>query len=87
MGLQLIKSNYFYKGKDGFDKIMLVTKNKQGEKDFTIIQKPTIEYYISNDKAEEGVEYRSIPIEHVDMNRCYYKDLYKDIVVNLMDKN
>ena len=87
MGLQLIKSNYFYKGKDGFDKIMLVTKNKQGEKDFTIIQKPTIEYYISNDKAEEGVEYRSIPIEHVDMKRCYYKDLYKDIVGNLQDKN
>lgn len=87
MGLQLIKSNYFYKGKDGFDKVMLITKNEKGEKDFTVVQKPTLEYYISNEKADPDTEYRSIPLEMTTKHKCYYKDLYSDMVNKLSDDN
>lgn len=87
MGLQLIKSNYFYKGKDGFDKIMLITKNEKGEKDFTIVQKPILEYYISNEKADPETEYRSIPLDMVEKRRCYYKDLYSDMINAVNDPN
>lgn len=86
MGKQFIKSNYFYKQKDGFDKIILVTKDENGKKDFMLVERPTLEYYISKDYIDPKVEVRSIPIEDVNKYKCYYKNLYQDMVANLGDE-
>lgn len=85
MGLQFIKSNYFYKQKDGFDKVLLVTKNEDGEKSFVVVEKPVLEYHVSNEKADPRMEYRSIPEELTYKTKCYYKDLFPSIVQELND--
>ena len=87
MGLQLIKTNYFYPNRkgDGFDKVLLVTKNEKGEKDFTVVNKPVLEYHISNEKADPELEYRSIPEDLTNKYKCYYKDLFQSMVHELND--
>lgn len=87
MGLQLIKTNYFYpqrKG-DGYDKVIIVTKDEKGEKDFTVVNKPVLEYNISNEKADPALEYRAISEDLTDKYKCYYKDLYQSMIYNLDD--
>lgn len=86
-GRQLITAFYNYKQKDGFDKVTIVYKNEKGEKDFTIVDKPTIEYAISKDYIDPTVEVRSIKKEDCILRKCYYKDIYKDIVTQLNDEN
>ena len=86
MGLQLIKSNYFYKQKDGFDKLILITKNKDMEKDFIVIDKPVLEYHISKPEVDPNIEYSSIPEDQTNKFKCYYKDLYNSMIKNLNDQ-
>ena len=82
---QLIKTNYFWRQKDGFDKIILITKNANMEKEFLLVPKPTLEYHISNENAVPGLEYRSIPEEMTNKYKCYYKDIFNNMIENLKD--
>lgn len=88
-GLQLIKTDFIpnYKTKDKkHGKIIMITKNSKGEKGFKIIDKPIIEYYYN--KPEAPVEkVRSMKIDQVNKRKCYYADLYEDIVKVLNDED
>jgi DNA polymerase elongation subunit (family B) len=58
MGSQLINTFYVYQNRrEGmeFDKIMMITKDKDGNKSCNIVEKPVIEYYIT--KPQHWYEY------------------------------
>jgi DNA polymerase elongation subunit (family B) len=62
MGLQLVNSYYVYQDRRAgmeFDKVMMITKDKDGNKACNIVEKPVIEYYITkpqywNEFNEDG---------------------------------
>lgn len=86
-GKQIITAFYNYRQSDGFDKITIIYKNKNGEKDFTLVDKPTIEYALSKPDKDPNKEIRCIRKDDCIIRKCFYKDIYKDIVEGLGDES
>lgn len=86
---QFITGFYQYRTKeDGFDKIMLITKEKNGEKRINLVEKPNIIYYVSDpNKVDVTKDVRCLPKSCVKKVQYYYKDLYKSITQELNDQN
>ena len=84
---QLIKTNYIYpyKTKDKFDKLILITKESDGTKNFSVVEKPVLEYYITKPEFVTGEECRAIELEKTNRFTCYYKDLFSNMINNLND--
>jgi DNA polymerase elongation subunit (family B) len=85
---QLINTQYFYKNRDNdFDKVMFITKEEDGTKKCNIIEKPTIEYYVTKPEFWDGKQRNYIEEDKVIPIKCYNKDLYKSIIGTLNDRN
>jgi DNA polymerase elongation subunit (family B) len=69
-----------------FDKLMFIIKNEDGKKEAKIIEKPVIEYYITQPQYWDGKLRNYIEENKVVPIKCYYKDLYKSIVNTLNDQ-
>lgn len=87
-GLQLIKTDYIqsYKTNDKYDKILMITKDSEGNKGFKVIEKPVITYHVNKPEAPVE-EYRSIEETMTTTRKCYYKDIYSDMVRALNDED
>ncbi|WCS68259.1 hypothetical protein Goe21_01490 [Bacillus phage vB_BsuM-Goe21] len=88
--VQMINTHYFYpdrKSKDGFDKVLFIVKDENGNKRCETIEKPVIEYYITKPQYWDGKLRNYIEKDKVLPIKCYAKDLYKSIITTLNDQN
>src|SRR5699024_38939 len=86
---QLIKTMMFY-GKETSDeqeKILIVSKDDEGNKKHTFIDKPVIGYHITKPEYRNHGMELFIPEEHTDLFYSENRNLIGSIVKNLNDAN
>lgn len=85
--MQLIKTEYFYPDRKHKkpDKVILVLKDKDGNKVRKSITQPKFTYYITTKDNDDGESHRYIERKKTRPVTCNYEDLYSSIVEELND--
>lgn len=85
--MQLIKTEYIYpnRKKKVSDKMVMVLKDKNGNKIRKTITKPKISYYVTLEECDDGEYHRYLPRENVRKVTCPFQDLYKSMVDEVDD--
>lgn len=83
-GKQLINTIYLNKknANSNYSKIILITKDEKGNKNFDVIEKPQFTFAITKEEYWDGKVRNYIEKEKVKYVKCYY-----DYMVDAMDKN
>lgn len=90
--LQLVTTHYLNKKQadsdDGFDKLIVITKDETGKKYSQVIEEPMFSFYVTKPSVYETDKNKHNYIERDKVMRktCYYRDLYKTMVESTKDK-
>ena len=86
---QFVKTMYIDKKNttDGFDKVIIVSKDENEKRYVQVIEKPKLTYYITKPEYWDESISNYIPFDKVNKVACYFKNKDKSIVKELGDVN